>query len=230
MKNPIDQRYDAFFASILEDDDTSFAKNLRILSWNYDFQFEKAYSAYSGISSIANNQLRLNVYPSTLDAEEYKDSFAIFKLNGTTGFYKANERNNFHIYDEIESIVSTKLIFAFMQLYAGVLNNDKNVRLLLSFAWERDWREETKALINAAINAIQNTEVLVIIGYSIPFFNRSVDRDLLKQISATAKSIYIQDKYPEKVLESLPSIWSGDLPKKIQLKDNTDQFFLPPEL
>jgi hypothetical protein len=226
----IDQRYDAFFASILEDSDRTFARNLRILSWNYDFQFEKAYSAYSLEPYLSNNQSSLNVYPSTLRLEDYEDAFSIFKLNGTTGFYHSNDRSNYHTYNELENSDTNKLVFALMQLYAGVLTNDRNIKLLLSFAWERTWTESTKQLIDTAIKSILGTEVLVIIGYSIPFFNRSVDRDLMQAISKTTHSIYIQDKFPANVLESLASIWSGKLPNNIHLKDNVNQFFLPPEL
>jgi hypothetical protein len=45
--NKPDFRYDAFFASLM-DDSGDFPENLRILSWNYDYQFELAFSEYSG--------------------------------------------------------------------------------------------------------------------------------------------------------------------------------------
>jgi hypothetical protein len=103
------------------------------------------------------------------------------------------------------------------------------MRPLLSFAWERHWEEETKLLIQTAKKAIENTQVLVIIGYSIPFFNREVDRDIFSIISHTTKKIFIQDCDPHSVFEKLGSIWIGDLPK-VELKDKVEQFYLPPEL
>jgi hypothetical protein len=110
LVNPIDDRYDAFFASILGDSDIYFAQNLRILSWNYDFQFEKAYSLYSNEQTLANNQYKLNVFPSTADMHLYQDSFSIFKLNGTTGFYSKNRRTNLNINEYFDMADEPKLI------------------------------------------------------------------------------------------------------------------------
>jgi len=41
-RKPIDFRYDQFWASIIEDDISNLPSNIKILSWNYDFQFEKS--------------------------------------------------------------------------------------------------------------------------------------------------------------------------------------------
>src|SRR5690349_9205176 len=62
LVNKIDNRYDSFFASLLQDDYTGFPKNVRIMSWNYDFQFEKAYSSYCGKSTLSNIQPLLSVH------------------------------------------------------------------------------------------------------------------------------------------------------------------------
>jgi len=55
-----DYRYDSFFASILNDLQ-SFPENIKILSWNYDLQFEISFAEYSGIHEIKNNQFILNI-------------------------------------------------------------------------------------------------------------------------------------------------------------------------
>ena len=44
-----DQRYDTFFASILKSDARKLPKNIKIISWNYDKQFEIAYNEYTNI-------------------------------------------------------------------------------------------------------------------------------------------------------------------------------------
>lgn len=85
-------------------------------------------------------------------------------------------------------------------------------------------------MIEAAKKAIVDSTVLVIIGYSIPFFNREIDREIMEVLNKSVKKIYIQDLNPESVLERLPSIWNQDLPSRVELKDQVDQFFLPPEL
>lgn len=229
LKNPIDDRYDAFFASILKDDIQEFIGDLRIISWNYDFQFEKAYGSYSGKDSISTNQEMLHVFPSTLRLDGYNGNFGIFKLNGTTGFFDSRLSNNKHIYDKLDSRNDKELVKQFMWLYAGSMGDEKLIRPLLSFAWERDWLDETKKLIERVKIAIKDTDVLVIIGYSIPFFNREIDKEIMGVINERYPKIYIQDVKPQRVLEKLPAIWEIQLPK-VQLIDEVDQFYLPAEL
>jgi hypothetical protein len=172
----------------------------------------------------------LKIYPGPLDVKRWEDGFSIFKLNGTTGF-KTN-RGTGHLHDEFEIKDPERLLKQFITHYALTFLDDNNkVTPLLSFAWESDWREDTRTLLETAQKAVQNSDVLVIIGYSIPFFNRRVDRQVLSSLAGSVKSIYIQDKYPDAVKEKLPSIWGTYfLPEHIELKDNTDQFFLPPEI
>lgn len=55
-----DIRYDAFFASILNDS-PKLPDLIRIISWNYDYQLEFAYSEYSGQPDMSVNQSMLNV-------------------------------------------------------------------------------------------------------------------------------------------------------------------------
>lgn len=54
LRHPPDKRYDAFFASILRKDISTFPSNLNIVSWNYDFQIEIAFDEYSGNDNIYN--------------------------------------------------------------------------------------------------------------------------------------------------------------------------------
>jgi hypothetical protein len=71
--------------------------------------------------------------------------------------------------------------------------------------------------------------VLVILGYSIPFFNREVDRFILEEIYQTSAAIYIQDKFPDDVAQRVSSIWHGSTPQ-IHLIEDVKQFYLPPQL
>ncbi len=74
-----------------------------------------------------------------------------------------------------------------------------------------------------------DTSILVIIGYTFPFFNRAIDRKVIGAMTKLDR-VYIQDIEPEKVRDTFFSIRS-DLPEnKIKLIKNCDQFFLPPEL
>lgn len=51
----LDKRYDAFFASILQEKYNEFPDNIKVLSWNYDNQFESTFKEY-----IVNRQQKVD--------------------------------------------------------------------------------------------------------------------------------------------------------------------------
>ncbi|MDX2047607.1 MAG: hypothetical protein SFU87_12530 [Chitinophagaceae bacterium] len=233
LRQRVDSRYDSFFASILKDSHIDFTENIRIVSWNYDFQFEKAYSAFSGETSLHSNQVLLKVFPSDLATYNYQEGFSIFKVNGTTGYYNKSDGRNSILYDDISTLNKKELIKNILWLYAASVYKNNDFRSLLSFAWERNWERSTQEFLKLTYKAVADTEVLVIIGYSFPFFNREIDRSLLSSMEDQLKKIYVQDKKPQSVIDKLSSV----LPETTDLKrleifpyETTDQFYLPPEL
>lgn len=57
----VDKRYDAFYASLLKYGPSSFPDHIRILSWNYDSQFEISYSEYTNRFVLGENAITLSV-------------------------------------------------------------------------------------------------------------------------------------------------------------------------
>ena len=51
LHNPVDPRYDTFFATLLESK-FKMPEALNIISWNYDMQFELAYQTFSKIKDL----------------------------------------------------------------------------------------------------------------------------------------------------------------------------------
>src|SRR5690606_6698650 len=90
--------------------------------------------------------------------------------------------------------------------------------------------------IEYTMNKIKETNVLVIIGYSFPFFNREIDMTILNSINLNnLNAVYIQDLYPEEVwtkfIASLKT--KPNIEKVVHLKvniENQPEFYLPPEL
>ena len=76
---------------------------------------------------------------------------------------------------------------------------------------------------------MSNTDVLVVIGYTFPFFNREIDRKILNHLRPQVK-VYIQDKYPNRIKQNFRAVKNTIPEGHIELKEETDQFFLPPEL
>ena len=86
-----DLRYDGFIASLI-DKNRNFP-NMTILSWNYDVQFEMAYSGYfTDYRYIPSLWKALNVYNKKYPTEFNVDApFAMVKLNGTALFTDASK-------------------------------------------------------------------------------------------------------------------------------------------
>jgi hypothetical protein len=76
-------------------------------------------------------------------------------------------------------------------------------------------------------------EVLVIIGYSFPFFNREVDNALFMQMTSL-KKIYIQDVNPQNIYETMQDFVDfkehGVQRIEVVFKRNLEQFVFPKEL
>ena len=103
----------------------------------------------------------------------------------------------------------------------------KNNSTHLSFAFDDNYASEK--ITRCIDNIIKRTDVLVIIGYTFPFFNRDTDRKILQYIKPNTK-IYIQDLNPERIKQSLTAVLPNFPEEQIFLKKDVDQFFLPPEL
>ena len=87
-----------------------------------------------------------------------------------------------------------------------------------------DIKEQIKPFVNDA-------EVIIIIGYTYPFFNREIDRWIVQEMP-NLKKIYIQDPNAENIQTNLLSVIQEKekLIENSKLITTTDSFFIPPEL
>lgn len=229
-----DKRYDSFFASILDELDT-IPNNIRVVSWNYDSQFEIAFKEFSkGTIDSAKKTLNLQVNGLTdlngFDAEK----FSIFKLNGMT-VEKNGKLINDYSFSELKMMEEIITIYE-KEVYA-------NFESSMYFAWENFNLESD--FYKGLSESIANTEVLIVIGYSFPFFNRKIDAFLLNSMHKL-KKVYVQDpEYSNEIIEKIKGLkpWQlikisgGGFEKKVVTKDMiefipktfTDQFFIPIE-
>lgn len=225
-QNPVDGRYDSFFASII-DSSHSFPDNIRILSWNYDYQFELAYSEYSGKKNISENQTKLNIHQKTVKNLGDNHGFRIYKLNGTTEIYNQIHYRQYNFIDEMSSEITIHLIEEIVRNYAGILNSD-DYHSTLSFSWETDAKDGKTFLENVSEDII-DTIILIVVGYSFPFFNREIDRKIIGSMGQLNR-VYFQAPDAENLKDRFKAI-RNDFNEKdlIPIKD-TGQFFLPNEL
>lgn len=228
----VDYRYDVFFATLLEKN-LMLPSNINILSWNYDYQFELAYNDF-GDGNLQNIQKKLStVFGKGLDEVWAKENSQIVKLNGSALELR-----------QIEPTEKTKLIFNnfddsqdlnffidFFKLFQNTTNSETRKFSIpfLNFAWELNSNKFSKNNIERAKIIMRQTEILVVIGYSFPNFNREIDRMLLTKGEKLEK-IYFQA--PKEYIDGLIQRLKGISSNKIEVEPYKDinQFCIPYEL
>jgi len=222
--NETNKRYDAFFASILNNS-MMIPEEIKILSWNYDYQFEKAYAEFTDSSDLQTLQSRLRIRSKNWKARS--TDFSIFKLNGTTTVFNKTYYNPYSFSTDINSTFNTNLIDEVTRNYAHLKKLKRDHWGILSFAWEYDYSDEE--YLKTILPYLNDCEIVVVIGYSFPFFNRTVDRALFVMMPKLRK-VYIQDPFATDISERFSAIRPDFDRSKIVPITNLKQFYLPSEL
>ncbi|MBY0424631.1 MAG: hypothetical protein K2Q22_03255 [Cytophagales bacterium] len=204
-----DKRYDSFLASIInrKNGKMSLPDNIQILSWNYDYQLELSYSKFRK-SSI---EYDLNIYPSTeVRGYEKDECFSLFKINGTASAFINNNINftrdlplpefkQINVDGKVTLFPSEDSEF---ELLRRVTEYDaiykRRTDTAIHFSWENHTISDNTR--DRAKNATKDTNILIVVGYSFPVFNRDIDRELISNMTKLEK-VYIQ--IPEKDIDSV---------------------------
>lgn len=234
-KSP-DKRYDSFFASIIKTTVDQLPPSIRIVSWNYDHQLELAFREFTTIVETQLNRSKLGCLTQWSDREwirRWNDpSFSVVKLNGTASFFtKAMEfgRPEPVELDDFHVDPGPGELWHLLEMYKKATGGSESFNSCIAFAWEND---SDNNFLENCIKRVCETEVLVVVGYSFPFFNRGIDTKIIGSMSGLTK-VYFQDPQPDKIRQRFISL---DLHRtsydheKYELIDDVNQFFLPPEL
>jgi hypothetical protein len=153
-----------------------------------------------------------------------QEGFRIYKINGTAGFYNGTDHEDRYPWEDSISVFD-----AVLKTYAIAMDDGYNLVPALSFAWEDEHKYSSGlGIIELAERAAMQTDALVIIGYSFPFFNREIDKRIIGVLDPSTK-IYIQDRDPNAVYRSFKAI--NPKLRDIELHiDQYPQFHLPVEL
>lgn len=223
-----DPRYDGFIASAISTEGE--LSPMTILSWNYDVQFELAYSGYALAfyhwRHIPYQWHNLNVLNKTYKTKfSVNAPFAMIKLNGTATF-ETDVRQDFDhfnykqmkdpFFGHKEKIDSVDYALDVMQ------HPYKNH---LSYIWEDRNLEEVKEMTS---KRVLDTEELIVIGYSFPYVNRTLDEVVLCSMPSL-KKIWIQDPNFEEIEERVKSMLPEVLLQTVKIVpvSNRSQFKLP---
>ena len=223
-----DLRYDGFIASLIGRK-REFPP-MTILSWNYDVQFELAYSGYyTRERYIPTLWEELNVfnkmYPTDFDANK---PFAMIKLNGTALFTD----NTLDAW-QVGTVGVNRVTDCFFGgekekpfQYGYKYLNGSNYQNMLSYAWEEN---NIGALDNAIEKRVYDTEELIVIGYSFPYVNNKMDSFIIESMPRLRKVVVqdLDDKF-EDVKERIEAILESSK-KRIEIihKKNLQQFYIP---
>lgn len=217
----IDPRYLPWLVSIM--DKKRFPENIKILSWNYDFQIELAAGKIEALEEISYNGPVISYQPSFLSYLPNLDpsfsdqgQLSLIHLNGTAGFAKGGKSGTACAFQK--GIKNSK-----RDLISFIDSNQLNSQI--HFAWEGGGHHNSlMAYVNPMI--IDST-ILVIIGYSFPFFNRQIDKEIFKTIKqySNLKKIYYQD--PVLTGQQLKSQFDLDNDLDIIHISNVKNFHIP---
>ena len=222
LLNERDIRYLPWLVSIMEK--KIFPENLKILNWNYDFQVELAFSEFGFSEDVdhsgngfSHSGFLLNYYPNLDPTFQDYHMLSLIHLNGVAGFIKQNGLYTASIFQSKYFNEKNRALAFF-----GEHNNNPQI----NFAWEKG--EYHSPLMKHVVKMIQDTTILVVIGYSFPFFNREIDKQIFEhlKLGQTLKKIYYQD--PVLTGEQLVSQFNIDK-KEIEIVhiSQTNNFHIP---
>jgi hypothetical protein len=229
---PLDERYMPWLLSLINPDQKA-AKNINIVTWNYDLQIQLTLCDI--FNSTMDSQIYHGTSPYSLSNSTY--NFRPIYLNGSILDLVEDIDRLINIKKEV-SITSTGTPTGyqhdygdtdqyFRELISKFMSMSEN-RLPLKFAWDN-----IDSVIQNTIAKIHTSDALVVIGYSFPLFNRLWDKALINGFlnSNKMKIIYVQDSSPDGPISALRSMISSDFVEerdyRIVKETNTDMFFVP---
>ncbi len=259
FKQTPDKRYDGLISSIISDtiNDNALLGNIKVLSWNYDTQFEQSYKEFWDFPSIQETHSALQVVPGKWIVEKGGNQeidftkFSLIHLNGIAGFKSIVEKPSKTLIDKYQNkIPTTDEILTDLIMFFDEISNIENhtpsneeATLFFNYAWENKVNNHDflSPLANTAVYNAEKiaelTEILVVIGYTFPLFNRTIDNALISKMNRLTK-VYIQDKYPASIQNTMQNAFErlqepfhkDKFRVDFSLSDSLNQFILPFEI
>lgn len=221
----IDKRYKSLFSVLLEKNSNSIElnSNFKFISWNYDLQLEEAFKIflsdkYDKSYESINRILKFKFNNTQND---------IFHLNGYRGFYSYKTKSDIEIKESDDFEMYWHIIDS---LYSETTTKNISFNNHIKYAWEHNIFDE---FLKNAGNVMKKTEVLVIVGYSFPAFNRQIDQFLFANLNPdTVRKIIYQD--PNGTKEIIENLFETprNFTRKIEVLNNQkdlNQFIIPTE-
>lgn len=219
----IDKRYYSLLSVLLEKNDNlpKLSDSISIITWNYDLQMEMAYASFlpKGYNSLETINSGLKFKDNIYNNERLN----IIHLNGYRGEFKYENKTYPNVEDKYSDTIEDYLL-GILENYNQFKRSGPDYKDCIKYAWESNSKS-----INRAKKIMEETDILIIIGYSFPSFNRQIDSQLITEFEkkSSYKKIVYQD--PNINSDLVNSIFSR--PEEVELKSdiNTRQFYIPHE-
>jgi hypothetical protein len=237
----LDKRYDNLIANIAERKNAGveLKGHIKFITWNYDLQIDLALRNYFTGKTINRIKNENHIHPNnkSFDLENGQlidiNKFAVVKLNGNAfldnGFDDGNHNgvtiNDFRFSnnDSKNTDILGEFLLEYSTIFSNGLSGSHPVYKYFNFAWEKeDKYRGHKNVVSEAINIMNNTKVLIIVGYSFPFFNSEIDKQLFA--NCNPNEVIIQDLEPEKIKERVLQLLSEN---KVPFDKNKIKSVLP---
>ena len=220
LEHKPDGRYDTFLANVLDGETLNIPEGISIISWNYDSQMELAFGSYrlnTGLAVFEKNIV--GAWPMLTK------NGRVFKVNGSATFVNGEIVSLIRDYDK--TTVAVQIIQFYSNCMADTSSMGFQFKTHLSFAWESSPNDEN--MMKSLHETTEDTEQVVVIGYSFPFLNRAADREIFSWMP-NLKKVYVQDLNPSAVMQSMGAVLPAG--KKVEVVPvlNCEQFYLPSEL
>lgn len=231
----------AIFLTTLLDNTHIFPPNIKIINWNYDLQIQMAawlfndemgtFAERNGVQKFTRQLL--NIHPETGKPHWHKpveySSVDMLQLNGIAGYVYSNQADKVRRRFRSQKFTLEQLL----EEMAETDGADSTRHELITFGWEN--LSPVEGTFNTykdrLFSMIHETDILVIIGYSFPYFNRLIDKTIFEALKSGGRlsKIYFQD--PERNGDFLYSQFAIDIERvDIEHIDKVDNYYIPYEL
>lgn len=226
LRNPRKLRYESFLSALLKENPNHppvFPSHVKVLTWNYDQLFGASLATFFKFEVLKDVHEHYGI--TTYSRIQGTRDYSILHLNGLAGVDLPDGPSPVTLTPEL-TLSNGHTEWPYLLDVLHSMYSDSS-RIALTFSWESPLTEEKREIIKRFVG---DTSVLVVIGYSFPFFNRELDRAILGQMPL--ENVYLQSTSSS--LANMRIAFEAIAPRvpenKIKLIDDENSFYLPPQL
>jgi len=232
-----DLRYQNFFATLLNGyfRASSNYDPISVINWNYDQQFELAIQQLLLKLPEFNQSSSIVHIHEDAKSKDYSPYIRHFKINGASQLLDSENHTFKTLIEKSNDAFYTSPIY-FAQNINKILDYPSENHKI-KFSWEID----TYFIENTVCPYIEETDRIIVIGYSFPTFNHRIDRSIFNRLLSSSNNtldVTIQcgqgnEAVKERIQEIVADIENSEKVECVinwRLVSYTNQFYVPSSL